>query len=501
MSASKTPFKVEIGLLDLDSLEKPVPSTVVDRAFHDIHWQQTTRKKEEGYIDHLNDEGGHPLAYLSVLLAVKFQRSLSSAPHNGKRSEGNVCVALCTLPDNAEELFCATNVEDCGFGAYQVTGQLADFADPFDLTLDGKRREFEGSDMKLEFRKIATHCCLNEDDFVSEMTRRITVKRVHKRLRRGFPAEPEGLKDMKDPVLKDLCTLLHHWRRIAVDTEASKAVAVIELAHIYLSSSPKAGPSACAEFIASAMQTVYAYKAAMYCLLYFSHLYTGQNKHSKVQSMRHAVERAEPLLCTAGSDILVSPAFLLVKKSIDGLEALKARKKLILVQVRHPADLGGQVAHCEVKLYHYLRQEYKLIPLKGIPIHISKALCMDCAVFFFSCVASEQRPAFTAVATDHFPNVYCSFGCEHVDSISRECRGVSSKVTHFCMYVKRGRSDLCRLLTSALLTSNLSVSQGKEEARQAETRYQFGVGLTWHFATFLTMVVLCHIFWNRRQKR
>jgi hypothetical protein len=76
-------------------------------------------------------------------------------------------------------------------------------------------------------------------------------------------------------------------------------------------------------------------------------------------------------------------------------------------------EIKDQVLHCEIKLYLYLKQIST--PTK-IAFSISKPLCMDCAMYFFSSVKSKDRPIFKAACTDHFPKVFYCWPCVGFDT-------------------------------------------------------------------------------------
>ena len=113
------------------------------------------------------------------------------------------------------------------------------------------------------------------------------------------------------------------------------------------------------------------------------------------------IERTWAAFCTYHKDNLEP-----VTKIIDDWQLLNFDK------VIHICSVDGtdrKVLHCEVKLYLYLL--INDIPVdKNVHFSISKPLCMDCGMYFYS-LPQESKPNIMAECSDHFPLVYFGTDC------------------------------------------------------------------------------------------
>lgn len=398
---------VEVDFVDLSSATitkiaaSNVPMDDCDKALlSDILMDLGPVGKEESYLNRLDTEDSSPLVYLSVLLATR--SSFSTA--------GNICVALSESKDGT--LFIATNA-DVANSTGSVLRTLSDkqnqFLDLFNSDLESRRRSLRSEAVGRQVRHFAN--IYKKPTIISKVKADNTAIQFCNKLATKCTPRVRG-PDETDDILSGLCDLLYQWQRISAKESALHLdVFCIEIITLYLTYS---ADEELLNLLVDTMTMPIANYLAVNVLDMICHVGTVQDMADAERAISNAFKG-------------IANKYKVVQKMRTGLMSFHKYTKIVQVHSTGEITSRSGVVHCEVKLYLYMLQNgFDTV----VPFHISKQLCMDCAMFFYSNVKGETRPVFQAAYRDHFKGVACRTACSAVDAAFgtiRHCCGVKKK--------------------------------------------------------------------------
>ena len=396
--AVKLGTDVAVATMDKDKLKNILFSTKDD-----------CRHTMTKYVDLLeNSTDSTALDFLSIFFASTWKKN--------KINKGNVCIALTGI---SKTLYIASNVNDdagdissCLLGTEE---EELPFLHLFETDLTYRLKIISSAAAKEYLLKYISKRAYGQ------LTSNENFQNVVNKINESYPPRPESPVEM-DSVVSSFCNVVYLWNQVK-----SKNAGFVHTMILL-------------EVIALSSTSVYSSRV----------LYGEIKKMFFTDLLYYSVEVLLEAFLDSGvvfRENLLLHSFLriqnkqrktnLTKRICDNFDKITSKYKLLgqlkncigclgdydkYVYIRSEEQGLSGVLHCEIKLYLYLQQESKQT---NIPFSISKPLCMDCAMYFFTYVLENDRPIFTAACTDHYANVLFCWSCKLCDDTWMDSHGVS----------------------------------------------------------------------------
>ena len=367
-------------------------SKVDKEALEEILFTKDSSHTMKKYYKKLEDDETSDTKLLDSLSIL-----FASTRKTKKSKMGNVCIAMAS---DGKNLFIASNVND-GAGIIppvdqqRITCEKRLFLQLFETDFESRYNIISNEKAK-SFIPAASY---------KDFTDRDKFKMVFDELNNKTPLEKNDATAF-DSVISSFAEIKDFWDRISESKNSEFALTMLLLEFIALSSS-SANTTLFDAAMASMVDVVLQYTVAMHLKVFLDtqcEPLTGRH-----EEVIYEIRNLERTICDLFKS-KVAGNYPFVKQLAECVMQLNDYEKISYITAEDTNK--DQVLHCEIKLYLYLKQISR--PTK-IAFSISKPLCMDCAMYFFSSVKSEDRPIFKAACTDHFPKVFYCWPCVGCD--------------------------------------------------------------------------------------
>lgn len=334
---------------------------------------------------------------------------------------GNVCVALAAIGDT---VYFASNTNDHKAGNIEsLKEKFVEeypesklFFDVFQTTVDSRESILGSSHGRDVNKEIYKEKKVDFKDLTDAQIRK-KAKKITDNINKLLPPRAKDVNIEFDSILSDYCDIVQQWNYIpGVESDTLTRTSV------------------CIELFAMQVKYTTSDKKRREMKSVIDHLMKPLIRYTVYQLL---LKSPDPRITTAATALI--DAFTSVQqffpesdicKISERLDNLKTFKRFVLVK----SNEVGAVLHCEIKLYNYLISKY--IRTGGLPFYISKPLCMDCSMWFYTKVKESERPQFHGACLDHFSGTYCYTPCADLNHLFS-----NHVVTHRCTTTTRSNHD------------------------------------------------------------
>lgn len=354
-------------------------------------------RKDDAYFQHLAHQDCSPLQFVSILL------SFAKREYGGVQKVGNVCIAMASV-DNT--LYITSNVDtleecDMTLAKEAVDAKYGQFLKLFDFDAAFRKTLLASVDASevINNLNISVDC---KNTILQGISSGANVEAV---------TPPESARIIYDNVLHGFFDLVRAWLKLENRNEkCAEAVFAIEILALHLPY--LSDEHMFKDFFDSVWESVFNF-----VVLQLSSAIMVKEARKNTPGAFYAFQQlSDPLVASRQNMVAaymsIQGRHPVVAKLVSSLSDLAKYQKVIVVSSSGlPA---GKVLHCEVKLFCYFHVHQ--IPTADREFIVSKALCMDCSMFFFAKVDMAKRPRFQATCRDHFANVLCCTPCDVIDN-------------------------------------------------------------------------------------